>query len=192
MWFFTNLVYGFCLGYYSKKFILINDQILASKQPFKLFAFLPEIYNGIDLLSTDIKPLIRVYLGFEPSFRNLNDVLDIAVMLTDFVKSCTIIKTTNGGPDFFSGIDIGNHFILFEPNEVEILIQEGEEEEGEQKEGEEEEGEQKEGEEEEQIEYEEGEQEEQDDKIGPVFKVEGQIEDDFSLSDILVDDINLV
>ena len=112
MWFGTNIGYGFFLGNYSKKFIKLNDKLKLEKQPFRLFALIPEIYNKIDLTRDAIRGLINVYLGVEAKFRNFEDLKALGDMLSDYVKTSNI--PIYSGLNFFSGVDIERHFLLFE------------------------------------------------------------------------------
>jgi len=121
MWFSTNIGYGFFLGTYSKKFIKLHDKLKIEKQPFQLFALVPEIYNKIDLTKDSIKALVNVYIGFEPKFREFADIIALGDMLKDYVKTSNI--TTYNHINFFSGLDIANHSIIFKeeiPNELEL------------------------------------------------------------------------
>lgn len=112
MWFGTNIGYGFFLGNYSKRFIKLNDKLKLEKQPFRLFALLPEIYNKIDLTRDAIRGLTNVYFGVEAKFRNFEDLKALGDMLTDYVKTSNI--PIYSGLNFFSGVDIERHYLLFE------------------------------------------------------------------------------
>jgi hypothetical protein len=120
MWFCTNVGYGFYLGTYSKKFIKLNDKLKTEKSPFKLFALIPEIYNKIDLTKDAIRSLLNVYIGIEPRFRELTDIIAFGDMLKDYVKTSNI--TTYSQLNFFSGVDIERYYSLFDPLPSDLII----------------------------------------------------------------------
>jgi hypothetical protein len=124
MWFTTNIGYGFYLGSYSKKFLKLYDKLKVEKQPFQLFALIPEIYNKIDLTEDSIKALVNIYIGFEPKFREFADIIALGDMLKDYVKTSNII--TYSHINFFSGLDIANHITVFKeiPNEFKLTADE--------------------------------------------------------------------
>ena len=112
MWFTTNVGYGFFLGTYSKKFIKLNEKLKTEKQPFKLFALIPEIYNKIDLTKDAIRSILNVYIGFEPRFREIADISALGDMLKDYVSTSNI--TVYSHANFFSGVDIERYYSLFD------------------------------------------------------------------------------
>uniref|UniRef100_A0A6C0KSJ0 Uncharacterized protein n=1 Tax=viral metagenome TaxID=1070528 RepID=A0A6C0KSJ0_9ZZZZ len=123
MWFSTNIGYGFFLGTYSKKFIKLNEKLKVEKQQFRLFGLVPDIYNKIDLTKDAIRSLTNVYIGFEPKFRNFEDIRAMSDMLTDYIKTSNISVYSN--INFFSGIDIERYYLLFEnipANSLEMFL----------------------------------------------------------------------
>ncbi len=126
MWFTTNIGYGFFLGTYSKKFITLSEKLKTEKQPFRLFALIPEIYNKIDLTKDAIRSLLNVYIGFEPKFREMADISALAVMLEDYVKTSNIIVYSR--INFFSGVDIERYYMLFDSVPEDLKDKMGEEE----------------------------------------------------------------